>query len=186
MQSGQLSASERTKLITLLPRLRRFSTVLAGERAGADALLRSACRKMLRSGSTYQQGTAFDVWAFGKVHTDWLAELRSHASPLAQAQGATAAFPFEEDSAGEADHLAETLEIVAALPAQQRSIALLIYGEGFSYEEAAAILDTTPQTVVARLSRALSTFIERADWLKSARRQSADIQQLNQMKRQAG
>ena len=59
------------------------------------------------------------------------------------------------------------------LPAQQRSAALLIYGEGFSYEEAANILDTTPETVMARLSRVLSTFVERADWLESSKRQSA-------------
>lgn len=186
MQSGQLSASERTKLITLLPRMRRFATVLAGERQGADELLRVACKKMLHSANDYQRGTAFDIWAFGMLHTDWLAALRSHATPLAQTQGDSTAFEISEIADDEDHHLVETMEIVAQLPAQQRSAALLIYGEGFSYEEAANILDTSPQTVMARLSRALSTFVERADWLESSRQQSAEIQRLNQMNRQAG
>jgi len=186
MQSGQLGASERTKLITLLPRMRRFATTLAGEREGADVLLRAACKKMLHSAGEYQRGTAFDIWAFGMLHTDWLAALRSHASPLAQSQGEPAAFAHTEVEIGDDEFVSKTLEIVARLPAQQRSAALLIYGEGFSYEEAASILDTTPETVVARLSRALSTFVERADWLESSRRQSAEIQRLNQMNRQAG
>lgn len=166
--------------------MRRFATVLAGEREGADVLLRTACKKMLHSAGDYQHGTAFDTWAFGKLHADWLAGLRSHVAPLAQAQGDCAAFAVSEGGGENADYLAETMEIIAKLPAQQRSAALLIYGEGFSYEEAAVILDTTPETVMARLSRALSTFIERADWLVSTSRQSADIQSLNQINRQAG
>jgi len=120
------------------------------------------------------------------LHADWLAALRTHAAPLAQTQGDTTAFEISEPDDGDDNYLAETMEIIARLPAQQRSAALLIYGEGFSYEEAAIILDTTPETVMARLSRALSTFIERAHWLESSRRQSAEIQRLNQMNRQAG
>lgn len=183
--SVRLDSSERTKLISLLPRLRRFATVLAGEQARADTLLRAACRRMLNGAGSYQQGTAFDIWAFKGLYGQWLAELREHESPLAQSQGESAAFIVDSLLQEDDQHLDETLKILAGLPAQQRSATLLIYGEGFSYEEAATILDTEAATVMARLTRALSTFIEQAGWLKSAVRPSAEVQQLKQINVQA-
>lgn len=186
VQSNQLSASERTKLITLLPRLRRFATVLAGERSGADQLLREACKKMLRHSGGYQRGTAFDIWAFRGLHADWIAGLRTHARPLSQAQGDTDAFVIPEIESIDDAHLADTVDILAKLPAQQRSVVLLLHGEGLSYEEAAEVLDTDVETVVARLSRALATFVERAGWLESAKPKTAQIQRLNRINRQAG
>lgn len=186
MQTGRLSASDRAKLITLLPRLRRFATVLAGGRDGADGLLRTACRKMLHNSGSYQQGAAFDIWAFSMLHAEWLSGLRSHADPLAQSQGESGAFAVDQFGELDDGYLEPTLEILAKLPAQQRGAALLIYGEGFSYDEAGQILDTTPETVMARLARALATFVERADWIKNTVRRSAQIEQLNHIKLQAG
>lgn len=186
MQSERLNASERARLIALLPRLRRFATVLAGERARADTLLRAACKKMLSRADTYQTGTAFDIWAFRELHVNWLSGLRSHDAPLAQAQADAGVFAEAEFGEGTDAHRAETAEIIAKLPPQQRAAALLIHGEGFSYDEAAEILEASRQTVVTRVSRALASFIERADWLESVRLQSADIRHLDQTKRQAG
>lgn len=175
------SESARSKLITLLPRLRRFSKVLAGDRDSADALLRSACKKMLGQGASYQHGTAFDIWAFGLLHNEWLAVLRSHELPISQGQADAAVF---EASEGEGEVNAGAIAgILATLPPQQRSAALLLYGEGFSYDEAAIILDIPVETVIARVSRALASFIERADWLDSSRLTSGKVEQLN---RQAG
>lgn len=186
MQSESLSASERAKLITLLPRLRRFATVLAGDKTRADDLLRAACKKMLSKGHTYQRGTAFDIWAFRELHSNWLATLRTHDAPIAQSQGDAAVFTDLADGEDTDSHAAETAGILAKLPPQQRGATLLIYGEGLSYDEAADILETSPQTVMTRVSRALASFVERAHWLESVRLQSADVQQLNKINRQAG
>jgi RNA polymerase sigma-70 factor (ECF subfamily) len=141
---------------------------------------------MLHSGQDYQRGTVFDIWAFRQLHGDWLTGLRSHESPLAQGQADAALFSSVLEDEEEEGHLAETAEILSRLPPQQRSAVLLVYGEGFSYDEAAEILDTTPQTVIARVARALASFIERAHWLDSARLSSAEVQQINQINRQAG
>lgn len=184
-QSERLSASARTKLITLLPRLRRFAILLAGDREGADSLLRSACKKILDEGHAFRQGTAFDVLAFCELHGEWLRDLRSHETPISQGQGDASAFEPAGLEGGDG-HLPEIADILAKLPPQQRSAVLLIYGEGFSYEEAGRILDTPVQTVIARVSRALASFIERADWLDSAGLSGAKVEQLNQTKRQAG
>lgn len=184
-QSERLSVSARNKLITLLPRLRRFATLLAGDEGRADSLLRSACKKILDKGHTYQQGTAFDVRAFSELHGAWLSELRSHESPISQGQADSSAFePVGQQN--DDGHFSEIAEILAHLPPQQRSAALLVYGDGFSYEEAGRILDIPHQTVIARVSRALASFIERADWIDSAGLYGAKVEQLKQSNRQAG
>ena len=183
-QTQRPGGSARTKLILLLPRLRRFAAVLAGNPESADALLRLACKKMLVGADVFQQGTAFDLWAFGELHGEWLAGLRSHDNPISQGQGDAAAF-LPADTSGEIGRCKDVAEILAKLPPQQRSAVLLIYGDGFSYDEAAQILDAPSQTIVARVSRALGSFIERADWLDSAGPAGASVEQLQQTNRQA-
>ena len=184
-QSERASASIRTKLITLLPRLRRFATLLAGDREGAECLLRSACKKILDTGYTFQPGTAFDLQAFSELHGEWLSGLRSHETPISQGQGDSGV--FEQAMQGDGDnHFREIADILAQLPPQQRSAVLLVYGDGFSYGEAARILDTPSHRVIARVSRALASFIERAGWLDSAGLYGAKVEQLNQINRQAG
>jgi RNA polymerase sigma-70 factor (ECF subfamily) len=184
-QSERLNASARTKLITLMPRLRRFATLLAGDRDSADSLLRTACKKILDKGHTFQQGTAFDLRAFSELHSEWLSGLRSHETPITQGQADASVFEPAVQGDGD-DHLSEIADILAHLPPQQRSAVLLVYGDGFSYDEAARILDTPLQTVIARVSRALASFIERADWIDSARLYGAKVEQLKQINRQAG
>jgi RNA polymerase sigma-70 factor (ECF subfamily) len=184
-QSERLSASARTKLIILMPRLRRFATLLAGDRENADSLLRSACKKILDKGHTFQQGTAFDLRAFTELHGEWLSGLRSHEAPISQGQGDSSAFEPAVPDNGD-NHFPEIAEILAHMPPQQRGAVLLVCGEGFSYDEAARIVDTPLQTVIARVSRALASFIERADWIDSAGLYGSKVEQLKQINRQAG
>jgi RNA polymerase sigma-70 factor (ECF subfamily) len=183
-QTKQLTASARIKLITLLPRLRRFATVLAGDLEGGDALLRAACKGMLGLGHKFQHGTAFDIWAFGKLHGEWLTWLRSHETPISQSQADASAFAPAANNEGDG-YSGEITDIIAKLPPQQRNAVLLVYGEGFSYDEAAKILDTPVKTVLARVSRALASFIERAHWLESPGLYGAEVEQLDHSNRQA-
>lgn len=183
--SQRLNKSVRTKLITLLPRLQRFAATLAGNRERADTLLRAACNKMLEDGGVPRQGLAFDVWAFGAVQAEWLAGLRGQKYPISQGQGDASAF-LPAGGAGEDRQFRDIAAVLAKLPPQQRSAVLLVYGDGFSYDEAGRILDTPSQTVIVRVSRALASFIERADWLDSAGLYGAKVEQLNQTNRQAG
>lgn len=153
--------STRLKLISLLPRLRRFAAVLAGDRAGCDALLRAACERMVSDQRNHQPGTPFDRWAFAQLHALWLAGLREQTDPMTRARGDEDLFQaaFAGADAGAAE-IAETAAALTRLPPQQRSAALLIYGEGFSYEEAATILDVPPHMVVERTARALAALID--------------------------
>lgn len=184
-QTKQLRAAVRNKLITLLPRLRRFGLILAGDDESADVLLRNTCNRMLDDDETYQQGTAFDIWAFKQLHAAWLRDLRAHNAPIAQVQADASIFETDRRRCSDV-RICDVAEILVKLPPQQRAAALLVCGEGLSYEDAATILETDRQTVVARVSRALASFVERADWLDSAANDGAEVQHLQQINRQTG
>lgn len=169
VQKENTNDSIRFRLISLLPRLRRFGAVLAGDRTGRDILLRTACRMMLGSGNQYQQGMPFDRWAFTQLYGTWLESLRDHDTPITQGKGDEELFraAFSGAEASELE-VTETAETLARLPPQQRCAVLLIYGEGFSYEEAAEILDAPSNTIIERVVRALDALIERANFMKDA------------------
>lgn len=152
--------STRLKLVSLLPRLRRFAAVLAGDREACDSLLRNTCQAMLADDRGYQRGTPFDRWAFTQLYARWLEELRDHKDPMAQGKDAEnlllSSLAGQDVPGGD---IAATAGMLAKLPPQQRAAALLIYGEGFSYDDAALIIDTERQTLIERASRALAAHV---------------------------
>jgi RNA polymerase sigma-70 factor (ECF subfamily) len=188
VQGERIAESTRLKLIGLLPRLRRFAAVLAGDRDGCDRLLRDACLRMLEDERPNPHGAPFDRWAFAELYALWLDRLRDHTDPMTQGKADvdlfTAAFAGAD---GDSAEIEETAAILTSLPPQQRSAAVLIYGDGFSYEEAAMILDAPPQTVIERAARALAALIKRAGLAGDAAPPSgARIESLFPAQRQAG
>jgi DNA-directed RNA polymerase specialized sigma24 family protein len=155
------SDSIRHGLIAMLPRLKRFADVLIGERREGTALLSRALKRMLAEQHRYQRGTPLDRWAFAEIYRLWLHELRDHADPMRQAKPLDASFErlFAMDQAEEFDGL--TASFLGHLPPQQRSTLLLVYGEGLDHEDAGRVLDSTPETVAARLIRASAGLADR-------------------------
>ena len=66
---------------------------------------------------------------------------------------------FLEGQGEEVDAL--TASFLGNLPPQQRCTLLLVYGEGFDHEDAGRVLDSTPDTVAARLIRASASLADR-------------------------
>lgn len=168
--------SVRRGLIAMLPRLKRFADVLVGEKRQARALLRRALKHMLADQHRYQRGTPLDRWAFAEIYRLWLNELRDHADPLGQAKANDADFEqlFRQGEETEFDTL--TVNFLGHLPPQQRSTLLLVYGEGFSHEDAGRVLDSSADTIQARLIRASASL---ADHLGASQTQaSATIETL--------
>jgi RNA polymerase sigma-70 factor, ECF subfamily len=160
--------SVRHDLITMLPRLKRFAGVLVGEKRVGKALLRRALLSMLTDPHCYQRGTPLDRWAFAEIYRLWLGELRDHAEPLRQAKASEKDFErlFPKDQ--EADFDALTANFLGHLPPHQRSTLLLVYGEGFDYEDTARVLDTNPDTIQARLIQASASLADRLSSASSA------------------
>jgi DNA-directed RNA polymerase specialized sigma24 family protein len=153
--------SVRNGLIAMLPRLKRFADVLVGDKRQGRALLRRALKRMLADQQRYQHETPFDRFAFAEIYRLWLSQLRDHADPLRQ--GKTSGADFEQllgrDETPDFD--AMTASFLGALPPQQRSTLLLVYGEGFGHEDAGLVLDTGPDTIQARLIRACASLADR-------------------------
>lgn len=161
VQAEEFHDSVRPGLIAILPRLKRFADVLVGARNEGKGLLGRALQVMLAEQHRYQRGTSLDVWAFGEIYRHWLRELRGHAEPVARTQIDDAHFGelfyAEDDSYFDAPVIA----FLGGLPAQQRLTVLLIYGEGFEYEDAGDILDVPPETIAARLIRISGVLADR-------------------------
>jgi len=153
--------SVRHDLILMLPRLKRFADVLTGEKKEGKALLRRALFRMLNEHHRYQRGTLFDRWAFGEIYALWLIELRDHAEPLRQAKASEENFELLFHKDGEEEFDALTANFLWQLPPQQRCTLLLVYGEGFDYEDAARVLDSNADTIEARLIRASGSLADR-------------------------
>jgi RNA polymerase sigma-70 factor (ECF subfamily) len=58
---------------------------------------------------------------------------------------------------------AQLLREIARLPEAQRETVLLVYAEGFSYREAAEILDVPIGTIMSRLAAAREKLAERGE-----------------------
>ncbi|MEC9369340.1 MAG: hypothetical protein VX871_11695 [Pseudomonadota bacterium] len=169
----------RLKLISMLPRLRRFAVVLAGETQAADTLLREGCERMLAECHRYRRGTPFDRWAFAELYGCWMGALREHPMPMPRGRGDGTAFLPDGASGRSADgDAARMSQMVAALSPQQRSAALLIYGEKLAYHDAAKVLDTTTQSVIARVGRALASLMNRMTTGAAVNAAAATVKQL--------
>jgi RNA polymerase sigma-70 factor (ECF subfamily) len=153
--------SVRHDLIAMLPRLKRFADVLVGEKKEGKALLRRALQRMLDEHHRYQRGTSLDRWAFAEIYALWLSELRDHAEPLRQAKASEENFELLFHKDGEEKFDALTANFLGQLPPQQRSTLLLVYGEGFDYEDAGRVLDSNAGTIEARLIRASASLADR-------------------------
>jgi DNA-directed RNA polymerase specialized sigma24 family protein len=169
--------SVRQDLILMLPRLKRFADLLAGERKEGKAVLRRALFRMLDGHHRYQRGTSFDRWAFAEIYAAWLESLREHPEPLGQGKtDENFARLFYRD--GEESFDLITADFLAQLPPQQRGTLLLVYGEGFDHDEAAMVLDTTRGAIEARLIRASAGLADRLDAPARARGDEAAIDRL--------
>jgi DNA-directed RNA polymerase specialized sigma24 family protein len=153
--------SIRHGLITMLPRLKRFADVLIGDKRDGRALLARSLRRMLAEQHRYQRGTPLDRWAFAEIYRLWLHELRDHADPMRQVKPDDQSFEGLFLDSPEEDVDALTASFLGNLPPQQRCTLLLVYGEGYDYEDAGRVLDSPPDTVAARLIRASASLADR-------------------------
>jgi RNA polymerase sigma-70 factor, ECF subfamily len=156
VQAETQHESVRHGLIAMLPRLKRFADVLVGDKRQGRALLRRALKRMLADQHRYRQGTPLDRFAFAEIYRLWLSQPRDQADPLRQAN--TSGADFERLLP---DFDAETASFLGALPPQQRSTLLLVYGEGFGHEDAGLVLDTGADTIQARLIRGCASLADR-------------------------
>jgi RNA polymerase sigma-70 factor (ECF subfamily) len=144
--------SDAPSLIALIPRLRRYARALVGERAGADDLVQDTLERAWSKLHLYRNGTDLRAWLFTVMHNVHVNQVRASRPTTA----------LEEDMPelaqravqGDALLVRDLERAVAALPAAQREVLLLVALEDLSYDEAARVLGIPVGTVMSRLARA--------------------------------
>ena len=153
-------------LIELLPELRRFAYSLTCDRDAADDLTQSALERALTKASAWDSSRPLKFWVFRIARNLWLDQLRAE-----KVRGNIE--DIDDEGVDIADdrlaamhttqELREVTDKMRELPEDQRAVLALVAVEGYSYKEAAELLDIPVGTVMSRLSRARKTLIEHFD-----------------------
>ncbi len=146
----------RQEIISFLPRLRRFARSLAREPDRADDLVQAGCQRALERLDQVREGTRLDSWLYRIIYTRWIDKVRRGKTRTANLVVLTNEYaPVAADGQVGKD-LAIALDIKKALgtlPAEHHAAIMLVSVEGYSYEEAASILDVPVGTVASRVAR---------------------------------
>jgi RNA polymerase sigma-70 factor (ECF subfamily) len=141
----------RNELAALLPRLRRFAMVLTSAVADGDDLTQAARERALTRQDQFAPGTRLDSWVFRIAQNLWIDQVRSRKSRGQHTELDEAANESRSEDMASRIDLTKT---IASLPDDQRVVVGLVLVEGWSYQEAADMLQTPVGTVMSRLSRA--------------------------------
>jgi RNA polymerase sigma-70 factor, ECF subfamily len=147
------------QLPNLLPRLWQFALRLTRNHADAEDLLQRCCLRALEKRAQWRPDSVLLSWLFSIMHSVWLNELRAAQRRREGSLDTGVQVDAFEDqgSSGDPEYqllCRQIVDAVEALPEAQRVVMILVAVEGFSYREAAQILEVPIGTVMSRLSRA--------------------------------
>lgn len=146
----------RQALTAVLPRLYRFGLALTGSSADTDDLVQSTCERVLLRSDQLRELTRLDAWLYGIMRNIWIDEMR-HRRIRRHDQIEAASDVVGEDGQATADgriNLAAVRRAMSLLPADQRTVLMLVCVDGLSYKDAAEVLGVPVGTIMSRLSRA--------------------------------
>ena len=149
-------AEIRAGLPEVFPRLWRYALVLSGNRDSANDLAQATCQRALEKAAGFEPGSHLDRWMFRMAQRIWLNELRSQAVRRGSGLVSIDEIELADNKPGTETNIlaAQVLREVNHLPEAQRVAVLLVYVEGFSYKDAAKVLEIPIGTVMSRLAAA--------------------------------
>ncbi|MFT5785110.1 MAG: RNA polymerase sigma-70 factor (ECF subfamily) [Ascidiaceihabitans sp.] len=154
----------------VFPRLWRYCMALTGQRDWADDLAQTTCLRAIEQSAKFEAGTHLDRWMFRMAQRVWLNELRSRKVRMGgglvpvEEIDLPANLPDSETNIFARD----VLNKVNTLPEAQRQSVFLVYVEGYSYKEAAHMMDIPIGTVMSRLAAARRVISQRMNVGKGA------------------
>ena len=128
--------------------------MLSRARDAADDLVQATCLRAIERADQFVPGTRVDRWLFAILRSIWLNEIRSQR--IREGGGfVDAEDALTTDGVREIEMnitASAVLRAIGRLPETQRETILLVYGEGYSYAEAAAALNVPIGTIMSRLA----------------------------------
>jgi RNA polymerase sigma-70 factor (ECF subfamily) len=160
-QADEPAVNERQRLLEAeLPGLRRYARALTGSREDADDLVQDCLERALSRWHLFQADRRLRPWLFTIMHNLFVSA-RRRAAGRAHLEHREFSQPLvSAPEQGNGLAVAELDRALAMLSPEHRAVLLLVGLEGFSYAEAARILDAPIGTVMSRLSRARSQLRE--------------------------
>lgn len=152
------------QIVNLLPRLRRFAIGLSGSTDEGDDLTQAALLRALEKYEQWEPGTRLDSWIFRIIHTIWLDRRKSAGSRLVDVNSDELENRPDRSLIAEIEarnELRQAWTAMAALPADQREVLMLVAVEGYSYQETADFLGIPIGTVMSRLARGRVTVAQK-------------------------
>lgn len=147
-------------LEALLPQMRAYARSLCRDPILADDIVQNACLKAWSACDTFETGRAMRPWVFRIVRNEYLQHCRRSWRNVYVENDMLAETMVDQSCSAELRSDANrALEAIYALPAKQRDAAILVLGAGFSYDEAAAVLECAPGTIKSRVSRARAALV---------------------------
>jgi RNA polymerase sigma-70 factor (ECF subfamily) len=155
-----------------IPRLRRYALALTRNASRADDLVQDTlCRAIARQ-HHWQWGTNLRAWLFTLMHHQNVNAIRRRVREGIPVEvDDTRLLPIAPNDPTAALALRDLDRALARIAESQRRVLLLIGLEGFSYQEAATILDLPIGTIRSRLSRgraSLRTLLDRSAEIEAA------------------
>jgi RNA polymerase sigma-70 factor (ECF subfamily) len=147
----------RNEIIAMLARLRRFARTLARAPHDADDLVQITVERALGRADQFHMDSHLAGWLFGIMRNAWIDECRSRRrrEPLHAPEESAEA--IVDPAAGSQIELLCVQDALFQLPEEQRLAVSLVLIEGFSYKEAAEIMNVPIGTLTSRLSRGRET-----------------------------
>tara|TARA_R110002049_G_C9164558_1_gene561280 strand:+ start:3601 stop:4131 length:531 start_codon:yes stop_codon:yes gene_type:complete len=153
--NGQALQGIRDEIVTLLPRLRRFSRSLTRDAADGDDLLQLTVERALVKLEQWTPGTRLDSWMYRIMKNIWIDEIRarSRRSAVFATEEAGERVGAEDPDFERRLRAMSVEQAMETLPDEQRLAIGLVLVEGLSYSEAAAVMDVPVGTLTSRLAR---------------------------------
>lgn len=154
-KSSDNKGSERQQMLDALPHVRRFAVSLSRCRADGDDLLQATVERVLKKG--VPEDVDMRKWMFRICKNVWIDEIRARQVRQRAVEGQDITIhdrPESETEIMDKLKLAQVTEAMNELPDEQRTVLSLVAIEGYSYKDAAEILETPIGTVMSRLARA--------------------------------
>jgi RNA polymerase sigma-70 factor (ECF subfamily) len=157
MKAVTLENTIRYQLVGLIPHLRRFARGLTKDPDKADDLVQEACERALTKLSRSREELNLKSLLYRIIYNRWIDNLRRRKTRLSKLIVLSEKNKFKAGDTSTGDRLDVMLDLQGALDRlddEHRAAIMLIGVEGYSYAEAAAILEVPPGTVASRVARA--------------------------------
>ena len=176
----------RYQLVGLIPYMRRFARGLTKDPDKADDLVQEACERGLKKLSRSGQELNLKSFLFRIIYNRWIDNLRRRKTRFAKLIVLSEQNMFNASESSTDDHLDVVLDLQSALDKlddKHRAAIILIGVEGYSYAEAAAVLEVPPGTVASRVAR---TRAKLGELLYKRQGESVRAKDINKLRKKNG